>query len=194
MASLLFLLAATPSLLVPPPLTTSSKPAPPLLLDRRAALSSLGGALAAAITLPVASAHAAGAALTPSAMLTAGQWLNDLKSASKGLESIPPLLERGDDPAYEAIRIAIRKAPVNGIRKACSKIILLVKDGGDKKLLAEKEELYASIKVGLEALDIGSRPAEEGRTRPDLQKILSKLQDDVAAFGKDLGVVAESDL
>lgn len=131
-------------------------------------------------------------ALTPSAMLTAGQYLNDLKSAGRGLAEVRPLLELDEDRGYEAARIAIRKEPVNMIRKACSKLLKLLEESGDGKQVAEKTAIYEAIKEGLGALDYGCRP---GITpRPDVQKILFKLENDVAAFGQGLGIQAANDL
>lgn len=123
--------------------------------------------------------------LTPSAMLTAGEWLNDIKAAKLGLAELKPLLEQNDDSGYEAVRINIRKAPLNGIRKACSKIIALLPDGAAK---ASKSKTYDKIKKGLEALDGGCRP--EVTARGDLLGMLATLEADLGSFGEGLGVVA----
>ena len=54
----------------------------------------------------------------------AGEYLGDVKDARRGLEDLQPLLERSTDSGNEAVRIALRKAPVSGIRKACSKVLV----------------------------------------------------------------------
>ena len=175
----------TPSRLADASWTPRSAPPvmAPITVGRRACCLGLG-----ALALP--SAAFADPVLTPSAMLTAGQYLNDLKAAGRGLADVRPLLELNEDRGYEAARIAIRKEPVNMIRKACSKVLALIKDGGDSRVLAEKTAVYDAIKEGLGALDYNCRP--EINPRPDTLKILAKLEDDVASFGVGLGISSDA--
>lgn len=126
-------------------------------------------------------------------MLTAGQYLNDLSAARRGLEPLRPLLVRADEAAYNSIRIEIRKPPVSGIRKACSKIIKLLEEGGNGASLAKaKGKIYETIKLELTALDDGCRP--DMQSRPDLSNIITQLETSLDDFSKGLVVVAESAL
>ena len=125
--------------------------------------------------------------LTASQMLTAGQYLNDLSDARAALKAdVAPLIERQDGPGYDAVRITIRKPPINSVRKACSKVVKLLEDNGMKDQAKAKDKVYESIKVGLGAIDDGCRPDLE--KRPDLMALLTKLEDDLAQFGEGLGI------
>ena len=131
--------------------------------------------------------------LTPSQMLTVGGYLNDLSDAKKALKAeITPLLELKEQRGYEAARITLRKPPINGIRKACSKVVKLLEENGSKKVAAEKDALYSSIKIGLADLDNGCKEAVALEKNPDLLVALTKLEDNLEAFGQGLGVVSNS--
>jgi len=126
--------------------------------------------------------------LTPSAMLTAGQYLNDLRSARRGLDEVRPLLELNEDRGWEAARISIRKPPIALIRKACSKIIQLLPEGS---IAAKaKAQIYATIKQDLEDFDNGCRPSDQVKSRPDVLALLGKLQTDLDDFSSGLGIQA----
>ena len=126
------------------------------------------------------------ALLTPSAMLTAGQYLSDIKAARRGLDDVAPLIVRDSTEGFEAARITIRKEPVNGIRKACSKIIMLLPEGSAGR--KEKDKIYESIKKNLETLDNGMRP--EAKERPDNLALLKTVQMELDAFSEGLGIAA----
>ena len=131
--------------------------------------------------------------LTPSQMLTVGGYLNDLSDAKKALKAeITPLLELKEQRGYEAARITLRKPPINGIRKACSKVVKLLEENGSKKVAAEKDAVYSSIKIGLADLDNGCKEAVALEKNPDLLVALTKLEDNLEAFGQGLGVVSNS--
>lgn len=140
----------------------------------------LGGAVA--LCHPTQSVHAA--VLTASAALTAGPYLNDVKAARRGLDEVKPLLELEEARGYEAVRVAIRKPPVSGIRKACSKVLQLLPEKSEA--LKEKTKIYDAIKKDLEAIDNGCRPDVE--KRPDLPALLARLQTELDAFGEGLAV------
>jgi hypothetical protein len=133
----------------------------------------------------------AAAALTGSQLLTAGQYLNDLGAARLALKNeVSPLLELKEDRGYEATRVTIRKPPINGVRKAASKVVKLLEENGATELAKEKNMVYDSIKASLGAIDDGCRP--ELAKRPDLLGLLNKLIDDLDTFGKGLGIEAAS--
>ena len=119
-------------------------------------------------------------------MLTAGQYLNDIKAARRGLDDVAPLIVRDSTEGFEAARITIRKEPVNGIRKACSKIIMLLPEGSAGR--KEKDKIYESIKKNLETLDNGMRP--EAKERPDNLALLKTVQMELDAFSEGLGIAA----
>ena len=173
---LLPLLLALPSaLLNPPP------------LGRRAVLSALP-----AFALPLAPlpALADGGELTASQLLTVKEYLTDLREARRGLEEVRPLLELKEDRGYEATRITIRKAPVNSIRKACSKTLTTLDK--NSALFKTKTAQYEQIKVGLGALDDACRP--DLANRPDALPLLDKLEASLDEFGKGLGITVVDSL
>ena len=151
-------------------------------LDRRTLLAAC---VPAAFVSPLP-AFADAPLLTPSAMLTAGQYLNDIKAARRGLDDVAPLIVRDSTEGFEAARITIRKEPVNGIRKACSKIIMLLPEGSAGR--KEKDKIYESIKKNLETLDNGMRP--EAKERPDNLALLKTVQMELDAFSEGLGIAA----
>ena len=154
--------------------------APPCT-TRRAVLAALPIAIA-----PLYARAEVASPLTASQMLTAGQWLNDIKAARRGLDEVRPLLEMNEDRGYEAVRVTVRKAPVNGIRKACSKILQLLPE--NSPALKAKTKLYENIKKTLGELDDGARP--DVKPRPDLMKLLTQLQADLDEFAAGLGISA----
>ena len=156
--------------------------APQTATSRRALLA----VLLPAAAMPLPSFAETASPLTPSAMLTAGQWLNDLKRARNGVSELRPLVARGEDRDYEAVRVNIRKPPVNGIRKACSKVLMLLPE--NSPAFKEKNKVYEDIKKDLEELDAGCKP--DLKTRPDLVALLSKFETDLESFGSGLGVAA----
>ena len=119
-------------------------------------------------------------------MLTAGQYLNDIKAARKGLDDFKPLLALNEDRGYEAVRVELRKAPVSGIRKACSKLITLLPEGS--ATAKAKTKIYDDIKKELGQLDDGCR--EGVSSRPDLLAIVEAMQANLDAMGTGLGVTA----
>lgn len=158
---------------VPPP------PAGPAVGRRAACL----GLAALPVLLRPRAALAEPPALTPSQMLTAGQYLNEVKDARRGLSELRPLLE---GESYEAVRTSLRKPPLNGIRKACSKLLLLLADGSP--LRKQKTATYEAIKVSLGVLDDGCRP--DVAARPDLLAELAKLDAGLDRFSDGFGVSA----
>lgn len=160
--------------------------ASPLYASRRAVFGTLLPVALATLASPSSTAAVDAPALTPSAMLTAGQYLNDIKQARNGLEEVRPLISLNEERGYEATRITIRKPPVNGIRKACSKLLTLLDE--KSATYKAKSQLYDAIKLDLGALDDGCRP--DLKTRPDLLALVTKLQSDLDEFGSGLGVSA----
>jgi hypothetical protein len=142
------------------------------------------GLTAASAVLPCSAATME--PLTASAKLTAREYVATLQDARRGLEEVRPLLELKEDRGYEAARIALRQAPVSGIRKACSKLLLLVADGSETKALKTKQ--YDAIKAGLGDLDQGCRP-EVTKDNAKLLQLLTKLEGDLNGFGDGLGLV-----
>ena len=140
--------------------------------------------------LPVSAAEAP---LTASQLLTVGEYVNSLSSAQKSIKAdLTPLLEIGEDRGYEAARITLRKPPMNGIRKACSKVVKLLEDNGASAVAAEKNKIYDSIKRSLAVIDDGCRP--ELASRPDFAAELAQLEKDLSAFRDGLGVAPASSL
>lgn len=171
--------------------SVSARSSQPVLVVRRDACG-LGAAAAlwAGIGAPSSTAAAA-PPLTGSQLLTAGEYLNDLRAARGALtKEITPLLELKEDRGYEATRVTIRKPPINGIRKAASKVVKLLEDNGNAELAKEKNKVYDAIKVSLGAIDDGCRP--DLAKRPDLLGLLGKLVADLESFEKGLGIEAAS--
>lgn len=155
----------------------------PAVLSRRAAVTTAASATLAfaATAAPVQAVTLAG--VSPSKMLTIGQYLNDVRSARAGILELKPLLEKGTS-GYEQVRVELRKPPANGIRKAASKVLIQL-DGTE--LYAEKNEQYESIKLSLAALDNGCRPASAalpGAMVAEADKLASLLED----FGRGFPV------
>lgn len=150
---------------------------------RRAVLSTagiaLGSILSSSGSLPAAAAEEA--PLTGSQLLTAGEYLRDLRDARKGLDALKPLLEENTDSGYEKARLELRKPPVSGIRKAASKLITLLPDGSYKKT---RDAQYTAIKASLGAIDDGCRPEAK---RGDLLAELAKMQENMDLFTAGYG-------
>lgn len=130
----------------------------------------LSGATAAALF--TAAPHAATATtltlsgLTPSAELTAREFLVDVREARRGLVDVEPLVESG---SFKDVRLALRAAPISGIRKACSKIIRQMSEGSP--LQKAKTAEYEAIKTSLGTIDEACKPEKEKETVPaDLLK------------------------
>ena len=124
--------------------------------------------------------------------MTVGEYINSLDSCKKAVKNdLKPLLDLGEDRGYEAARIQLRKEPLNGIRKSCSKVIKLLEDNGSAAVAKEKDAIYSSIKKALAVIDDGCRP---DATRPDFNAQLAQLESDLDAFGKGLGIAAASKL
>ena len=119
--------------------------------------------------------------LTGSQLLTAGEYLRDLREARRGLEALRPLLARDDDAGYEAARVELRKPPVNGIRKAASKLIALLPEGDYRK---KRDAQYDAIKKTLGSIDDGCRPEAK---RDNLSNQLTKLQENLDSFTAGYG-------
>ena len=152
-------------------------------------------ALLAVLTTAIAPLPAfADSPLTPSAMLTAGPYLNDLKAARRGLDELKPLIELNEDRGYESVRIEIRKPPVNGIRKACSKLIALLPEGSP--IAKAKGKIYEDIKKDLGAIDFGCSPADRlgSAERPDVLALVAHLQSSLDEIGSGLGIKAAEPL
>lgn len=125
------------------------------------------------------------APLTSSQMLTVGQYLVDLREARRGCELLKPDLELQEESAYAAVRIALRKPPIAGIRKAANKIVLQL-DGGSLK--STKEKQYEAIKDSLGALDDACRPGMDRSV--DTLALLSRLEVQLDAFIDGFGIAA----
>jgi len=120
-------------------------------VSRRFAVASAASAAFAAAVMPGHAATLPG--ITPSKMLTIGQYLNDVRDARAGVLTLPPLLETGT-PGFEKVRVELRKPPANGIRKAASKVLTQLEG---TELYSAKSALYEGIKASLSALDDGCR-------------------------------------
>lgn len=149
-------------------------------LDRRTVLAAASVGVAALSAPPLPAVADAG--LTASQMLTAGEYIRDIKDAVRGLEDVRPLLEMKTDAGYEAARIALRKPPVNGIRKPCTKLLALLPEGAERQGRTAKYEL---VKKGLETIDTKCRP-DIDRAGVDLLKELSLLEDNLTALTSGL--------
>merc|ERR1712032_494556 len=113
-------------------------------------------------------------------ILTIGEYLNDVRDARRGLEDLQPLLERGSQNDNEAVRMALRKPPVSGIRKACSKVLIQL-EGGGSPLLRAKQADYEKVKVALGALDDGCRNGA-GKSAEDNISELMILEESLDEF------------
>eukprot|EP00316_Scyphosphaera_apsteinii_P016946 CAMPEP_0119311440 /NCGR_PEP_ID=MMETSP1333-20130426/22424_1 /TAXON_ID=418940 /ORGANISM="Scyphosphaera apsteinii, Strain RCC1455" /LENGTH=183 /DNA_ID=CAMNT_0007315809 /DNA_START=34 /DNA_END=585 /DNA_ORIENTATION=- len=119
--------------------------------------------LGAAVVMPMAAVQHTRAAdivltpvmPTPARLLTIGEYLVDIREARRALEQLQPLIELDTNAGKEAVRIGLRKTPVNGIRKACSKVLVQL-DGSS--LQAAKQAEYDAIKGSIAVLDDGCRP------------------------------------
>ena len=150
-------------------------------LGRRALTASAATMLV--FTCTTAVAETAAAPLTPSQMLTAGEYIREIREARRGFDEIVPLLELQEPRGFEAARIAIRKPPISGIRKPCTKLIALLEEGSIKK---SREAKYEAIKKGLERLDGGCRP-DADRTVIDVVQEVRTLQENLDMFTQGLG-------
>jgi hypothetical protein len=174
-----------------PSIPTTGVPAthlPAGFTTRRSVLVALP---AAAALLPSLAASAAteAPALTPATLAYIEPYLTDLTAARRGLAEVRTLLELNEDRGFEAVRVTIRKPPLSGIRKACSKVIKELPL--DSTVLKSKTALYDSIKVKLEAIDGGCRPGLD--KRPDLLGMVAQLEADLDAFGDGLFAVVTSE-
>merc|ERR1712087_41073 len=105
------------------------------------------------------SAHAGSAAdeLSGSKALTIGQYMSDVREVRRGLEELQSLLELGEERGNEAFRIALRKPPVSGLRKACSKVLIELDDGAKPGLPQKPAELVAELNKLESLLDTFSK-------------------------------------
>lgn len=153
------------------------------LVSRRRACAAAGAAVGLAL-VGSGTATAAEPTLTASQLLTVGQYLVDLREARGGLTLVAPLFDKQEEESYEAVRIALRKPPVSGIRKAASKVINELADGELKK---SKESQYKAIKDSLGALDDACRPGVD-RSKFGYKAEVERLEGLLDAFSRDLGV------
>ena len=165
---------------LPPPARTGAIHAG--VLGRRALLTTTAGALvgggggrASAVEAPP---------LTASQLLSAAEYVRDLREARRALSGLRPLLERADASGYEATRIELRKPPVNTIRKACSKLVALLDEGEYKR---RRSAQYEAIKAALGALDDGCRP-DAKRDGLDLPGLLGALERGIDEFTEGYGI------
>merc|ERR1712087_8310 len=130
------------------------------------------------------SAHAGSAAdeLSGSKALTIGQYMSDVREVRRGLEELQSLLELGEERGNEAFRIALRKPPVSGLRKACSKVLIEL-DG--TSMASSKQRIYTDMKASLAALDDGARPGLKKKPA-EMVAELNKLESLLDTFGKEL--------
>eukprot|EP00967_Tisochrysis_lutea_P109064 scaffold169390_cov31-Tisochrysis_lutea.AAC.5 len=147
----------------------------PEILTRRFALVSAVSVLSLVPALrPVHAGTLPG--VSPSKLLTIGEYLNDIRSARAGVLGLTPLLETGQQ-GYERARVELRKPPSNGIRKAATKILLQLEG---TELYEVKIAQYDKIKTSLAALDDGCRPSSG--TQPaamvgEAEKLAALLQE-----------------
>merc|ERR1712066_1197671 len=121
-------------------------------------------------------------------MLTIGQYLVDLKEARLGLKPLVPLVESASPKDCEQFRVELRKPPLQGIRKACSKALFQLDE--KSALRASKEQQYTDIKKSLGLLDDACREGVD-RSGKDLPGMLSTLGDQIAAFESGFGIGTE---
>merc|ERR1712087_383298 len=132
----------------------------------------------------VRSAHAGSAMdeLSGAKALTIGQYMSQVREARRGLEELQTLLELGEERGNEAFRIALRKPPVSGLRKACSKVILELEGAS---MASSKQRIYTDMKASLAALDDGARPGLQKKPA-EMVAELNKLESLLDTFGKEL--------
>ena len=157
---------------------TAVRSAPPAVdsVGRRAVLCAAGCAPFALAS----AAHADAPPVSSSAMLTVGQWIGDVRGARKGLEEMKPLLELGEESGNEAVRLGLRKPPVNAIRKACSKVLIELEGSS---LAPSKQKVYDDVKLSLGRLDEMARPGLQTPPAEAVQELgrLEALLDSFAA-------------
>ena len=119
--------------------------------------------------------------VTPSKLLSIGEYVRDLDDARKGVDALAPLTI---DPANrcEDVRVALRKPLVNGIRKACSKVLLQLEDNAS--LLAAKTRSYEAVKVEIGNLDEACRGVDS--TAKVAPPTAADLSNRVAALSRSL--------
>ena len=138
------------------------------------------------LVLPLAATAAtASTPLTASRQFSVREYVLDLKSARRGLDELTPLLERREVKGYEEARFLLRKPPVNGVRKAASKVLIVLE--GDKERLPAKTKDYDDIKIAFGKLDDGCKVAiESAMTKepatPDLIPALDELKAGIDRF------------
>ena len=64
-----------------------------------------------------------------------------LRDARRALDNVRLLAEQDDERGYEQLRVALRQQPINGVRKAASKVLKELTDGSDYK--ARRSAQYA---------------------------------------------------
>eukprot|EP00966_Prymnesium_polylepis_P182667 4232200-Prymnesium_polylepis.1 len=132
-----------------------------------------------AVSRPRAASAAQLAGVSPSKMLTIGQYLEDLREARLGLKLLVPLVEGASASDCEEIRQGLRKPPVQNVRKAASKSIMQLDE--KSQLRTTKDAQYTAIKKSLGALDDACRDGVD-RSKLDLPGMLATLSDQIAAF------------
>merc|ERR1719310_223617 len=143
---------------------------------------------AACCALPLAVLPLAATTATPlsaSRVFSVREYVLDLKAARRGLDELTPLLERREPNTYEEARILLRKPPVNGVRKAASKILIVLE--GEKEWLPAKTKAYENIKLAFAKLDDGCKVGVESamtntKTTPDLLPVLDELKAGINLF------------
>merc|ERR1719181_2112535 len=151
------------------------------MLGRRAAV--LAGASSALGLVPglgatrLQGARAEPAAqLSPAQLLSVGQYIPDLRDARRALDGVRLLAERDDERGYEEVRQALLTVPINGIRKAASKVLKEIKDDGYR---AQRTAQYETIKQYLTVIDDKARPGADrsGVNLPEQVALLQKSID-----------------
>ncbi|KAL1529870.1 hypothetical protein AB1Y20_000800 [Prymnesium parvum] len=161
-----------------------SMPLPRREVCRSAALVIGAAGLAGTSCIRAAGADQLGA----SKMLTIGQYLEDLREARNSLPRLQPLLENPSETSCKAFRVELRKAPFSGIRKACSKVILVLDE--KSTLRSTKEQQYEDIKQSLGSIDDACRDGVD-RSSLDLVGMLTTMGDRLQAFEKGFGIDVE---
>ena len=122
--------------------------------------------------------------LTPSQMLTAGEYVRDLKEARRGLDPLDDLLALDEDRGYSDARVALRKPPVSGVRKAATKLLAQLPERSET--LDAKSKLYEQIKADLGNLDEACKPdASHDRAASSLEELRTHLDAFVAGLRID---------
>lgn len=141
-----------------------------------------GGALLAGSSFSrAAEANELGA----SVKLTIGQYLVDLREARFRLKPLIPLVQSGSSSSCKEFRVELRKDPLSGIRKACSKILLQLDEKSELRALKERQ--YEDIKKSLALVDDACRESVD-RSKMDLVGMVTKLSDDIRAFEDGFGI------